>query len=171
MTQTQLTVADDWVVSLDYTLRLDDEEVIDSSADREPLQFLQGRGQIIPGLEQALYGMAVGDAKDVVVSPADGYGVRDPEAFQVVPHDAFPLDMTLEPGMGFRMRDDLGQVVVAYVAAVRPQGVLLDLNHPLADETLHFHVKITALRPATSEELAPDCGTCGGGCASAGCAA
>jgi FKBP-type peptidyl-prolyl cis-trans isomerase SlyD len=79
--------------------------------------------------------------------------------------------MTLEPGMGLHMRDGLGRVVVASVTEVRSDGVMLDLNHPLAGETLHFHAKISGLRPATSEELAPDCGTCGGGCPSSGCAA
>jgi FKBP-type peptidyl-prolyl cis-trans isomerase SlyD len=172
MTETKLIVADGVVVSLDYTLRLDDGEIIDTSADRQPLEFLQGQGQIIPGLEQALYGMAVGDEKDVAVTPADGYGVRDPDAVQVIPGDAFPPDMTLEPGMGLRMRGKSGQTVRAFVAEVRPDGVLLDFNHPLAGETLHFHVKISALRPATSADLAPGCGTCGG-CSSRtqGCAA
>jgi FKBP-type peptidyl-prolyl cis-trans isomerase SlyD len=170
-TEDELSVADDLVVRLDYTLRLDDGEVVATSDGAGPLEFLQGRGQIVPGLEQALHGMAVGDEKDVVVAPADGYGVRDPDALQLVPHNAFPPDMTLEPGMGLRMRDGLGQVVAAYVTEVRPDGVMLDLNHPLAGETLHFHAKISGLRPATSAELAPTCGTCGGGCSSSGCGA
>jgi FKBP-type peptidyl-prolyl cis-trans isomerase SlyD len=154
MTQTNLTVADDVVVSLDYTLRFDDGEVIDTSADQDPLEFLQGRGQIVPGLEQAIYGMAVGDEKDVVVTPADGYGEQDPDAFQVVPRDIFPSDMALTPGMGLHMRDSSGEVFETYVADIRPDSVLLDFNHPLAGETLYFKVKISDLRPATSEELA-----------------
>jgi FKBP-type peptidyl-prolyl cis-trans isomerase SlyD len=153
MAETKLTVADDMVVSLDYTLRLDDGEIVDTSTGEEPLEFLQGRGQIIPGLEQALYGMAVDDEKDVVVEAADGYGERDPEAVEEVAHDVFPPDMTLNPGMGLRMRDASGKSLIAYVADVRPDGVLLDFNHPMAGETLYFHVKIAALRPATSEEL------------------
>ena len=154
MAKEKLTVEDGMVVSLDYTLRLDDGEVIDTSTGEAPLQFLQGQGQIIPGLEQALYGMSVDDEKGVVVAPADGYGEHDPDAFQVVPQDAFPSDLTLEPGMGFRMRDASGHAVDAYVAEIRPEGVLLDLNHPLAGEALHFQVKISGLRPATVEELA-----------------
>jgi len=158
VTEAKLTVADDLVVSLDYTLRLDDGEVIDTSTtdDGEPLEFLHGRGQIIPGLEQSLVGMAIGDEKDVVVTPADGYGEEDPEAFQEVPLDVFPPDMTLEPGMGLGMRDSSGQALNAYVVEVRPEGVLLDFNHPLAGETLYFSVKIAGLRPATEEELAHD---------------
>jgi len=171
MTDTNLTIADDIVVSLDYTLRLDDGEIIDASTDRGPLEFLQGRGQIIPGLEQALYGMAVGDEKDVEVAPADGYGVHDPDAFQVFERDVFPADMTLKPGMGLRMRDEAGRAVAAFVAEVRPSGVLLDFNHPLAGETLYFHVKIANLRTATAAELASSgCGASCSGCSSEGCA-
>ena len=154
MTGAELTVADGLVVSLDYTLRLDDGEIVDSSADQEPLEFLQGQGQIIPGLEQALYGMAVDDQKDVVVAPADGYGEEDPDAFELVERDVFPPDLDLRPGIGLRMRDESGEAMVAYVAEVRPDGVVLDFNHPLAGETLYFQVKIAGLRPATSEELA-----------------
>jgi FKBP-type peptidyl-prolyl cis-trans isomerase SlyD len=153
VTEEKLTVADGLVVGLDYTLRLDDGETVDSSADEEPLEFLQGQGQIIPGLEQALYGMAVDDQKKVVVAPAEGYGEEDPDAFELVDRDVFPADLDLRPGAGLRMRDESGRSMVAYVAEVRPDEVLLDFNHPLAGETLHFEVKIAALRPATSEEL------------------
>jgi FKBP-type peptidyl-prolyl cis-trans isomerase SlyD len=149
-----LRVADDMVVSLHYTLRLDDGEVIDSSSSQEPLAYLQGHGQIISGLEQELYGLVVGDVKNVIVAPSDGYGEVDQEAFQLVSHDLFPDDMSLEEGMGLRMRDvNTGQPVEATITEIRQDGVMLDLNHPLAGETLHFRVKIEALRQATKEEL------------------
>lgn len=154
MPEKKLTVTDDVVVSLDYTLRLDDGEILETSIGEEPLEFLQGHGQIIPGLEQALYGMAIDDEKEVVIEPADGYGDHDPDAFELVPRDVFPPDLNLEPGVGLRMRDASGEPVEVYVVDVRPQGVLLDMNHPLAGETLHFHIRISGLRPATSEELA-----------------
>jgi len=154
MTNAPLTIADGVVVSLDYVLQLDDGNEIDSSVGREPLVFLQGAGQIIPGLEQALYGLSVGDEKEVVVAPADGYGEFDDEAMQVVPRDVFPQDIDLAPGMGFRMRDEAGRTFEAYVAEVRPNGVLLDFNHPLAGETLYFQVKVVDLRTATADELA-----------------
>jgi FKBP-type peptidyl-prolyl cis-trans isomerase SlyD len=128
MTPAELTVADGLVVSLDYTLRLDDGEIVESSTGQEPLEFLQGQGQIIPGLEQALYGMAVDDQKDVVVAPPDGYGEEDPDAFELVERDVFPPDLDLRPGTGLRMRDESGQTMVAYVAEVRPDGVVLDLS-------------------------------------------
>jgi FKBP-type peptidyl-prolyl cis-trans isomerase SlyD len=155
MANTKLTVADGMVVSLDYTLRLDDGEEIDASTEQEPLEFLQGLGEIIPGLEQALYGMGIGEEKEVVVSPEEGYGDIDPEAFEEVPRNVFPDDLKLEPGMELHMRDaDSGEQFEAYVSEVRRSSVLLDFNHPLAGETLHFRVKIAMLRPATHEELA-----------------
>ena len=169
MTDKPLTVANDIVVTLEYTLRLDDGDVVSTSEDGGPLEFVQGRGEIIPGLEQALYGMAMGEEKDVTVPPLDGYGTRNPDALQTFPRDAFPPDVALEPGTGLRMRDPSGRVVVAYVWEVLPDGVVLDFNHPLAGETLHFHVKIADMREATSEELAPACATGCAGCGPGGC--
>jgi FKBP-type peptidyl-prolyl cis-trans isomerase SlyD len=150
-----LTVADDIVVRLDYTLRLDDGEVIDASTEEEPLEFVQGAGEIIPGLEQALYGMSVGDKKKLVIDPDEAYGDVDEDAFQLVPHDLFPEDTEIEEGMALRLiNSETGEPVDAYVAEVLDEGVVLDFNHPLAGETLHFDVRIAGLRRATSEEIA-----------------
>jgi|SRR5690606_30280599 len=150
----KMTVQDDMVVSLDYTLRLDDGEVIDSSDGREPLEYLQGHGQIIPGLENELYGMAVGEEKSVTVSPGDGYGDYDDSRLQQVPLDAFPEGMELEEGMSVRMRDsNSGQLFDAYIDEIGDDAVTLDFNHPLAGETLYFEVKIANLRQASPEEL------------------
>jgi FKBP-type peptidyl-prolyl cis-trans isomerase SlyD len=154
MTSQQNTVEKDQVVSLHYTLRDDEGEVLDTSAGRDPLQIIQGAGQIIPGLEESLYGMEIGDEKQVTVKPEKAYGEVDPDAFQIVPRDRFPDDVDLQEGMGFRMRDsETGETMVAYVHELRPTGVLLDLNHPLAGETLDFQVRIEDVRPATEEEL------------------
>jgi FKBP-type peptidyl-prolyl cis-trans isomerase SlyD len=147
-------VEKDQVVSLHYTLRDEDGDIIDSSAGRDPLQFIQGAGQIISGLEESLYGMQVGDEKQVTVEPENAYGQVDPDAFQLVPRDRFPDDLDLKEGMGFRMRDsETGEVIVAYVEKLRPDGVVLDLNHPLAGETLDFQVRVEDVRQATNEEL------------------
>ncbi len=149
------TVADNMVVSLAYVLQLDDGNVIDSAGASEPLQYLQGANNIIPGLEKELYGMQIGDKKNVDVAPADGYGEYDPEAMTFVPMSAFPPDFELEDGMGLQMRDsNSGEVVIAYVEDIQTDGVVLNLNHPLAGQTLHFQVKVVDLRPATDEELA-----------------
>lgn len=149
-----LTVTEGLVVSLEYTLRLDDGEVIDAS-EEEPLEFLQGHHQIIPGLERALAGMKVGESKEVIVAAADAYGEDDDEAYQRVERDVFPPDMTLEEGMQLRMREaQSGEPVDVIIAEVDEDSVLLDFNHPLAGEELHFQVKVVGLRPASPEELA-----------------
>jgi FKBP-type peptidyl-prolyl cis-trans isomerase SlyD len=148
------TVSDDLVVRLDYTLRLEEGgEVFDTSAGQEPLEFIQGYGQIIPGLEQALYGMAVGDQKKVIVQPEDGYGELDSDAYQLIPLSVFPADIKPEVGMGFEVQNNSGEVLEAFVAELRPDSALLDFNHPLAGETLYFDVQIMGLRPATEEEI------------------
>lgn len=149
----ELTVQNGMVVSLDYVLHLDDGEIIDSSADRSVLQFLQGSGKIIPGLEQALYGMSVGEEKAVEVGPENGYGEHDEDAYQLVSADMFPANLELSEGMELSLRDETGQELDAYIAEISPEGILLDFNHPLAGETLHFQVKIAGLRRANQEEL------------------
>jgi FKBP-type peptidyl-prolyl cis-trans isomerase SlyD len=152
MTEQNLEVSDGLIVGLDYTLRLDDGEVIDTSEGRGPLEFTQGQNQIVPGLEQALYGMKVGEENAVVVKPGEGYGERDPEAMQVVPKDAFPEDAELEPGMGVQVSDGMGRTTVVFIADILPEGVKLDFNHPLAGETLHFQVKVASIRqPAATD--------------------
>jgi FKBP-type peptidyl-prolyl cis-trans isomerase SlyD len=155
MSQNVLQVADDMVISMHYTLTLDDGQIVDSSIEGDPLQFLQGFGQIIPGLEKELYGMVIGDMKKVTVTAVDGYGDLDPDAYQIVPRSLFPEDLALEEGMGLRMRDqNTGQLIETYVAEIRAEEVLLDFNHPLAGEELTFDVKIADIRAATDEELA-----------------
>jgi FKBP-type peptidyl-prolyl cis-trans isomerase SlyD len=150
-----MTVADDVVVSLAYTLLLGDGEAIERTEEDDALQFIQGHGQIIPGLEDALYGMGVGEEKAVIVDPAEGYGEYNEDDMQVMPRSAFPADMELEIGTGLRLRDqDTDEVYTVYIAEVDGENVVLDFNHPLAGETLHFQVKVTGLRPATAEELA-----------------
>jgi FKBP-type peptidyl-prolyl cis-trans isomerase SlyD len=157
MTELPLTVADDLVVSLDYTLHLEgDPEVFDSSEGQEPLEFIQGRGHIIPGLERAIYGMAVGQKKHLVIRPEDGYGELDSDAFERIPRDAFPATMELEVGMELELEDEGGETVDAVVSELGSDSVMLDLNHPLAGETLYFDVEVLSIRPATAEELEHD---------------
>jgi len=149
------TVTDGVVVSMDYTLRLDDGQVVDTSEGREPLAFVQGQNQIIPGLENALYGMAVDDEKAVDVEPQDGYGEINPNAYQDVPPSAFPSEMTLTVGQNLTMQhQSTGQTVQARISKIESGNVRLDLNHPLAGKNLHFQVKIVGLRQATEQEVA-----------------
>ena len=147
-------VAESLVVSLDYELKLDNDQIIDYSEENEPLEYLHGYKNIIPGLENELTGMAVGDEKKVTVTPEQGYGLRDPESVAEYPRESFPESLNLEVGEPIAMRDsESGESFQAYITEIHPERVMLDFNHPLAGETLHFKVKIAGLREPTSEEL------------------
>jgi FKBP-type peptidyl-prolyl cis-trans isomerase SlyD len=146
------SVQKDVVVSMEYALRVDDEE-IDSSKGQDPLQFLVGHGNIISGLEREMVGMKVGDSKDVVIPPADGYGEYDEEAFMSVPRAEFPKDMPIEEGVELTVRDDSGQSRYARIETIDGDTVTLNFNHPLAGDELHFNVKVVGLREPTEEEL------------------
>lgn len=149
-----LAVADGTVVRIEYTLSLADGEIVDSSADDGPLEFLQGAGEIIPGLEAALYGMSTGERKTVVVTPDLAYGEYEPDNYQVVPLDAFEEDVPLEPGMAVEFFDEENDdTVEGYISEIQPDGVVIDFNHWLAGETLHFDVKVVGVRPALPEEI------------------
>ena len=154
MTDKKLVVGADMVVAIDYVLKLDTGDMVDASPDGQPLEFLQGHGQIIPGLERALRGLAVGDEKEVVVEPHEGYGELDPDAYEVVPLEAFPPELSLEPGLTLQVQSSDGEPMLAAVAEIRPDTALLDFNHPLAGERLYFQVRVASLRAATGEELA-----------------
>ncbi len=148
-----LKVDDGQVVSMHYTLHVDGQ-LIDTSTEGEPLEFIQGMGQIIPGLEQQLYNMQVGETRQVTVAPRDGYGEVDLEAFMDVPRSAFPANIPVEKGVELELRDQAGHPLYARIDAVTEENVRLDMNHPLAGKELHFEVTIAALRPATEDEMA-----------------
>ncbi len=149
---TKDTVQDGLVVSMEYTLTVDGE-VLDSSKDAGPLQFLAGFDNIIPGLEKEMLGMKIGQSKTVVVAPKDGYGEYDDEAFMEVPRSEFPNDMELEEGMELHVTDEDGNHQMAYIASFDDKSVQLDFNHPLAGAELHFDVKVVGLREPTADEL------------------
>ncbi len=150
--QKPTTVADDIVVSIDYTLTVDGE-VVDASEENEPLEYLQGYQNIIPGLESQLVGMKIGESKKVLVAPRDGYGEVDPEAFVEVQRSEFPKDFEIKPGIDLQLQDQDGEMVNAVIVSVIGNKVKLDLNHPLAGKELLFSVTVTDLREATEEEL------------------
>lgn len=144
-----MNIAKDKVVSIDYTLRVQGE-VIDASQGN-PLVYLHGHGNIIPGLERALTGLSVGQAKHVTVAPAEGYGEYDTDAEQTLPRNAFDDD--IEVGATYTGETQDGQPIQFTVLDVSPQGVRVDFNHPLAGETLEFDVTVREVRDATHEEL------------------
>ncbi len=146
-------VADDLVVTMEYELSVDGE-VVDSSTEEGPIQFVQGHGNIIVGLEQAIRGMAVGERKQVKIPAAEGYGEFDPDQIVDIPIEDFPEEIPLEDGIELEMKDQDGDMLFARIIAVSQSHVRLDFNHPLSGKDLHFRVQIVSLRAATPEELA-----------------
>ena len=148
-----MNVENDRVVSIHYTLTDNDGVELDSSKDQDPLVYLQGVGNIIPGLENALTGLTIGEQLQVQVQPNDGYGEVDLELIQTVPHAAFDGVDDIQPGMQFQAQDSQGNVQMVQVTAVGEEGVTVDGNHPLAGMVLNFDVTIDGIREATSEEI------------------
>jgi FKBP-type peptidyl-prolyl cis-trans isomerase SlyD len=145
-------IAADRVVLIHYTLKDDDGAVIDSSAGGEPLAYIQGHGNLVIGLEKALEGKQDGTEVEVSVEPAEGYGKHDPALIQRVPKRTLQGAGAIKKGMQFQARTDDGMRVFTVTALVGDM-VTLDGNHPLADKTLHFAVKIVGVREASAEEL------------------
>lgn len=147
-----MKIAKDFVVSMHYTLRDQAGNVLDSSSGRDPLFFLQGHGNIIPGLEKALEGLAVGDHLNVSVAPEDGYGLREEELQQEIPISAFSGVEKVEVGMQFQAQSPQGPIMIT-VVEVGEETATVDGNHPLAGQTLFFEVDIATVRVATAEEI------------------
>jgi len=146
-----MVIEDRKVVTLDYTLTDQSGEVLDTSKGDEPLIYLHGSGNIIPGLERALLGKSQGAALQVTVQPADGYGDRDESLMQQIPKDRFDGE-DLEVGMQFQANGPEGPVLLT-VVDVGDESVTVDANHPLAGRVLAFDVTVLDVRDATLEEL------------------
>ena len=136
------------IVTLDYTLRLDSGDVVDSSDGRDPLVFHFGQGQVIPGLERKMTGMQNGDQKDIRVAPEEAYGPREPAAIQMIPLDRFPEDITPEAGMRLTIQGPRGHQMPFTIIAVSEEQATLDFNHPLAGESLNFCVTVRDVQSA-----------------------
>ena len=148
-----MSISQDQVVSIHYTLRDDAGEVIDRSAEGEPLLYLHGRGNLIPGLERELTGRKAGDRLQVKVAPSDGYGDYDEGLVQRVPRRALKGIADVRVGMRLQAQTAQGPRAVT-VTQLSGDLVTLDGNHPLAGKNLNFEVEVAAVRPATEEELA-----------------
>jgi len=148
-----MSISANSVVALHYTLTDDDGVQLDSSIGKEPLTYLHGGGNIIPGLEQALEGRSTGDSFVVSIAPESAYGEHLEQLVQKVPRNAFAGVDQLELGMRFQARTPQGPVSVA-ITAIEGEEVTVDGNHPLAGKTLHFDVSVEDVREATEQELA-----------------
>jgi FKBP-type peptidyl-prolyl cis-trans isomerase SlyD len=146
-----MQIDDKKAVTFHYTLKDDDGHILDTSDGKKPLTYLHGQGNIVPGLEKALKGKQPGDEVKATVPPAEGYGTRNEANIRNVPRRRLP-EGKLAPGMVLQLRTDQGPIV-ATVKAISGDYVTIDANHPLADKTLHFEVKIVEVRDATAQEL------------------
>ena len=141
------------VVSVHYTGSYTDGEVFDTSEGGDPLLFLVGHGQMIPGFEQEMLGSEVGEKRDFTLTTENAYGIRDEAAIQQVPRSQFPEDMELLPGMVLGAQSDRGPVQFS-VVSIDGDEVTIDFNHQMAGMTLRFSVEVVGIRDATNDELA-----------------
>lgn len=148
-----MKIGRDRVVCIDYTIRLASGQVVETSVGTEPLTYLQGRRQIVPGVEHAVDGLEAGASLEIVVPPEEAYGDRDPAGVFVVPRAAFPADEQVSAGMMFSAHRPDGKSLTFRVVEANDELVLVDTNHPLAGETLHISVVVHNVRLATPEEL------------------
>ncbi|MCP4009163.1 MAG: peptidylprolyl isomerase [Proteobacteria bacterium] len=139
-------------VSIDYVLKGDDGKVIDESIGGQ-FNFLSGAQNIIPGLENALQGKAAGDEFDVTIAPGEAYGEVDPSRVQTVKREMFPEGVDIQVGAQFHGASPGGEPIVVTVASIEGDDIVIDGNHALAGQTLHFAVKIVEVRAATEDEV------------------
>lgn len=140
------------VVTLNYTLKNDQDEVLDESQDNSFL-YLHGAGGIIPGLEGQLEGKAAGDSFSAHIEPEDGYGNRDDSMVQVVPRDMFDEEHPIEEGIQFHAESPEGDMITVTVTKIEGDEITVDGNHPLAGIALNFDIKIADVREASAEEI------------------
>jgi FKBP-type peptidyl-prolyl cis-trans isomerase SlyD len=136
-----------------YSLRDDAGVILDQASDGSPFTYIHGAGQIVPGLESALEGLAVGEKKNVTVGPEEGYGPVHANLKMTVKRTQFPGVADIKAGMQFQAQSPEGHGMVFTISEVNGDDVTIDGNHPLAGQTLHFSVEILSLRDATEEEM------------------
>jgi FKBP-type peptidyl-prolyl cis-trans isomerase SlyD len=146
-----MQIAERTVVTFHYTLKNASGEVIDSSIGADPMPYLHGAGNIVPGLEAQMLGKRAGDKFQAIVAPEDGYGMPNQAMVQQVPRSAFPSGQALEVGMQFGVQTPQGPLAVT-ITKLEAEHVTIDGNHPLAGQSLHFDIEITEVRDATLEE-------------------
>jgi FKBP-type peptidyl-prolyl cis-trans isomerase SlyD len=151
-----VNISEKCVVTFHYTLTNSDGEEMDSSAGRDPMKYLHGASNIVPGLEKELEGKSAGDTLKVEVQPEEGYGQVNPQMIQTVPRSAFEGVEDIKPGMQFQAQGPGGESQHITVKDVSDDGITVDGNHPLAGQVLHFDVTIKDVREASEEELSHD---------------
>ena len=156
------SVAKDTIATVHYTGTLPDGEVFDSSRDKEPMTFLVGHKNMIPGFEEELMGASQGETRTFTLPPERAYGERDDDAVQQVSRDQFPENMEIKPGMMMAAQTDQGPIPFT-ISEINGDQITIDFNHQMAGKTLTFEVEVIEVRDATPQELPDDCGP-GCGC-------
>jgi peptidylprolyl isomerase len=153
-------------VSVDYKGTLQSGQVFDTSEGHQPLEILMGAGQMIKGFEEQLMGMALNERKVFTVAPDDAYGQRNADLMHSVPRSEIPPDMNMQVGMIVGLTTPEGRQVPARIAQMDDTQLTLDLNHPLAGESLTFEIEVVGISSAaTQESMSCDCGSeCSGDC-------
>lgn len=151
---TSQTVSDNHVIQIHYSLHLGDSEVIDSSREREPLVYLHGASNIVPGLERQITDKAVGEKFSAVVPAAEGYGETDGATPQPVDRNNFPEGVELDAGMAFQAEGPDGEDLTLWIHEVQDDQVFVATHHPLAGKDLHFDIEVIGIRAATEDEVA-----------------
>ncbi len=159
-----MNIADKMYVAIDYTLTLESGQEIDKSPEGQPLGFITGAGQIIPGLEKALMGRVAGDSAKLVVEPGDAYGPVKDDMFQEIPKSQFPSDAEVKSGMAFEAQGPSGPFMITIAKVNDNDTITVDLNHPMAGKQLHFDVNVVEVREPTAEELAQAAAIASSGC-------
>ena len=163
-----MNIADNMFVAIDYTLTLESGQEIDKSPEGQPLGFIAGTGQIIPGLEKALMGRAAGDSAKLVVEPEDAYGPVKDDLLQEIPKTQFPSDIDVTPGMAFEAQGPNGPFMITVAKVNDNDTITVDLNHPMAGKQLHFDVNVVEVREPTADELAKVAASLSSGCGCGG---
>jgi FKBP-type peptidyl-prolyl cis-trans isomerase SlyD len=147
-----MPIEDNKVVTINYTLKDNEGNVIQTTENQAPFSFISGRGQILPGLEKEINTMLIGGTKEVELAPEDAYGERMEEAVKVVDPSFFPKDKELKVGMGFTSVTPDGRQLPFFIRNIEGDEITIDFNHPLAGTTLNFEVELVDIRDATPEE-------------------
>lgn len=155
-------------VTVEYKGVMENGEVFDSTESREPIELQVGAGQIIKGFEDALIGMALNEKKEFAVEPQDGYGTRDENNIHTFSRDEVPADMNPQEGEMIGLQTPDGQQIPARVAQFDEEKLVVDLNHPLADQTLTFEVEVVGINDAPTQ-TAQQCDSGGCDCSSGCC--
>jgi FKBP-type peptidyl-prolyl cis-trans isomerase SlyD len=145
-------IADGHVVTIHYRLTLDDGSIADDSFGGDPLVYLQGAQNIVPGLEKQLAGKKIGETLEVTVPANEGYGEYDPAAEQTVPKTAFPPNVDLQVGMSFQTKGRNGQPIPVWIRSLKGDDVIVTANHPMAGQQLNFKIEVVDVRRATADE-------------------